>query len=134
MSRYQGLNSSDLFRFDTLALRDDILLIDGRTASKVEYDEYVVFKKDKSIPSGPEPDEEGGDDVSFKLNHTEETPGYQMLDLAFRRGWVVDHNVRTSESHPYLHESQWLTLSQGDFTQEPARDPALVLDGRVRRV
>ncbi|KAF6835705.1 hypothetical protein CPLU01_04175 [Colletotrichum plurivorum] len=114
MSRYQGLNSSDLFRFDTLALRDDILLIDGRTASKVEYDEYVVFKKDRSIPSGPEPDEEGGDDVSFKLNHTEETPGYQMLDLAFRRGWVVDPN--------------------GDFTQDPARDPSLVLDGRVRRV
>ncbi|KAF6802305.1 hypothetical protein CMUS01_15394 [Colletotrichum musicola] len=114
MSRYQGLNSSDLFRFDTLALRDDILLIDGRTASKVEYDEYVVFKKDRSIPSGPEPDEEGGDDVSFKLNHTEETPGYQMLDLAFRRGWVVDPN--------------------GDFTQDPVRDPALVLDGRVRRV
>ncbi|KAL0935991.1 uncharacterized protein CTRU02_208206 [Colletotrichum truncatum] len=114
MARFQGLDSSDLFRFDTLALRDDILLIDGRTASKVEYDEYVVFKKDSSMPSGLTPDDEGGDDVSFKLNHTEETPGYQMLDLAFRRGWVVDHN--------------------GDFTQDPARDPALVLDGRVRRV
>ncbi|TEA21336.1 hypothetical protein C8034_v007790 [Colletotrichum sidae] len=114
MARYQGLQTSDLFRFDTLALRDDILLIDGRTASKVEYDEYVVFKKDNGIPSGLKPDEEDGDDISFKLNHTEDTPGYQMLDLAFRRGWVVDHN--------------------GDFAQDPARDPALILDGRVRRV
>ncbi|KAF9873769.1 hypothetical protein CkaCkLH20_08879 [Colletotrichum karsti] len=119
MARFQALDSSrldssDLFRFDTLALRDDILLIDGRTASKVEYDEYVVFKKDSTAPSGLAPDDEGGDDVSFKLNHDEERPGYQMLDLAFRRGWVVDHN--------------------GDFTQDPARDPALVLDGRVRRV
>ncbi|KAI8316115.1 hypothetical protein K4K61_010004 [Colletotrichum sp. SAR11_59] len=114
MARYQGLDSSDLFRFDTLQLRDEILLIDGRTASKVEYDEYVVFKKDSSVLSGLAPDDEGGNDVTFKLNHDEERPGYQMLDLAFRRGWVVDHN--------------------GDFTEDPARDPSLVLDGRVKRV
>ncbi|WYZ35193.1 hypothetical protein EsH8_I_001469 [Colletotrichum jinshuiense] len=114
MARFQGLDSSDLFRFDTLALRDDILLSDGKTASKVEYDEYVVFKKDNGIPSGMKMDEEGDQDVSFQLMHKDEVPGYQTLDLAFRRGYSIDHN--------------------GVFSQDPVRDPELVLDGRVRRV
>ncbi|GKT83900.1 hypothetical protein Ct61P_01750 [Colletotrichum tofieldiae] len=114
MARFQGLDSSDLFRFDTLALRDDILLADGRSASKVEYDEYVVFKKDNGIPSGMKTELEGDQDVSFQLQHKDEVPGYHTLDLAFRQGYQMDHN--------------------GVFTQEPARHPELVLDGRVRRV
>ncbi|GJC80452.1 hypothetical protein ColLi_03290 [Colletotrichum liriopes] len=114
MARFQGLDSSDLFRFDTLALRDDILLADGKSASKVEYDEYVVFKKDNGIPSGMKTELEGDQDVSFQLQHKDEVPGYHTLDLAFRQGYQMDHN--------------------GVFTQEPARHPELVLDGRVRRV
>ncbi|KAK2053965.1 hypothetical protein LY76DRAFT_523509 [Colletotrichum caudatum] len=114
MARFQGLDSSDLFRFDTLALRDDILIADGSSASKVEYDEYVVFKKDNGIPSGMKTDLEGEQDISFQLQHNDEVPGYHSLDLAFRRGYCMDHN--------------------GVFTQEPARHPELVLDGRVRRV
>ncbi|KAK2024063.1 hypothetical protein LX32DRAFT_731687 [Colletotrichum zoysiae] len=114
MARFQGLDSSDLFRFDTLALRDDILIADGSSASKVEYDEYVVFKKDNGIPSGMKTDLEGEQDISFQLQHNDELPGYHSLDLAFRRGYCMDHN--------------------GVFTQEPARHPELVLDGRVRRV
>ncbi|KAK2016771.1 hypothetical protein LZ32DRAFT_601164 [Colletotrichum eremochloae] len=114
MTRFQGLDSSDLFRFDTLALRDDILLADGTSASKVEYDEYVVFKKANGIPSGMRTELDGDQDISFQLQHKDETPGYHSLDLAFRQGYSIDHN--------------------GVFTQEPARHPELVLDGRVRRV
>ncbi|KAK1995879.1 hypothetical protein LX36DRAFT_672141 [Colletotrichum falcatum] len=115
MARFQGLDSSDLFRFDTLALRDDILVADGTSASKVEYDEYVVFKKDNGVPSGMKTELEGDQDISFQLQHNDdEVPGYRSLDLAFRRGYSMDHN--------------------GVFTQEPARHPELVLDGRVRRV
>ncbi|OLN87950.1 hypothetical protein CCHL11_00123 [Colletotrichum chlorophyti] len=114
MARFQGLDSSDLFRFDTLALRDDILVSDGKTASKVEYDEYVVFKKDNGIPSGLRIEGEEDQDISFQLKHKDDVPGYRTLDLAFRHGYMVDHN--------------------GHFVQDPVRDPALVLDGRVRRV
>ncbi|GKT48249.1 uncharacterized protein ColSpa_08430 [Colletotrichum spaethianum] len=93
MARFQGLDSSDLFRFDTLALRDDILLADGKSASKVEYDEYVVFKKDNGIPSGMKTELEGDQDISFQLQHKDEVPGYHTLDLAFRQGYSMDHNV-----------------------------------------
>ncbi|KAI3526908.1 hypothetical protein CSPX01_17387 [Colletotrichum filicis] len=114
MARYQGLDSSDLFRFDTLALRDDILVSDDNAVSKVEYDEYVVFKKDNGIPSGAKTGLEDDEDISFQMQHKDEVPGHHTLNLAFRHGYSVDYN--------------------GVFTQEPARHPELVLDGRVRRV
>lgn len=93
MARYQGLDSSDLFRFDTLALRDDILVSDDNAVSKVEYDEYVVFKKDNGIPSGAKTGLEDDEDISFQLQHKEEVAGHHTLNLAFRHGYSVDHNV-----------------------------------------
>lgn len=86
--------ASDLFNYDQTACADQILLAGPDAKTKVEYDEYVVYRKSQT---------EIADDAS---NHDEahvthrfsqdETSGATMLDLAFRQ----NHTLNRAVLHP----------------------------------
>jgi hypothetical protein len=83
-----GLTTFDLFSFDKTALQGGILVNDPGAVSNIEYDEYAVYKRTaKESPTGQD------DDVVTHRINQDETPGFQMLDMAFRNGYVADYSV-----------------------------------------
>jgi hypothetical protein len=84
--------ASDLFNYDQAACADRILLSGPDATSKVEYDEYVVFKGAEG--------ESLHESASHEESHTthrfssDEKSGASMLDLAFRQNYALSRGVR----------------------------------------
>jgi hypothetical protein len=91
---YTDVEYSDLFCFDRSVLQSEVLISDDVSTSKVEYDEYVVYRVSDNGPAeaGQKPCKLGHRHVTHKFNQ-DETPGAKMLDTAFRAGFGVDVNV-----------------------------------------
>ncbi|KXX80213.1 hypothetical protein MMYC01_204237 [Madurella mycetomatis] len=89
MTGFTGLESLDLFSFDKIALQDDILLESQKWASKVEYDEYAVYRRKAGRSTSEEQSQHDGGHVVHKMNH-DTVPGARLLDLAFRQGHFLD--------------------------------------------
>ncbi|KAJ0313190.1 hypothetical protein COL516b_000118 [Colletotrichum fioriniae] len=124
MARYQGLDSSDLFRFDTLALRDDILVSDDNAISKVEYDEYVVFKKDNGIPSGAKTGLEDDEDISFQLQHKEEL--FVMGTL-----WTIINSICFRRNKSFDRREDGITMTPRDLDAMDLHPATLQYSRRV---
>ncbi|KAM0321996.1 hypothetical protein ACHAQA_009737 [Verticillium albo-atrum] len=112
MPEYVGLNSSNLFGFDEHVLRGQILA-DKNSGSGVEYDEYVVYKKDNAATSPDDLVDNQAEIISHRFSQ-EDIPGFEMLNLGFRQDYMVDQD--------------------GAFATSDQLDPAFTLKGRVRRV
>lgn len=84
----------DLFNYDQRVCSSQILISTPKTPSKVDYDEYVVYKKAKDSESESE-GEHLRDDAGHVAHHftRDDTPGATLLDLAFRHGFFLDRNV-----------------------------------------
>ncbi|CAG7556932.1 unnamed protein product [Fusarium equiseti] len=111
----------DLFNYDQKVCSEQVLITGNDTPSNIEYDEYVVYKRDDSEPA-PEPAPAslnhpwGHDDEHITHHFTrDDTPGTTIFDLAFRQGFMLDR--------------------EGTF-RKPDDDeaPSAGMEGRIRRV
>jgi len=89
----------DLFNYDQKVCSEQVLITGNDTPSNIEYDEYVVYKRDDSEPA-PEPAPTslnhpwGHDDEHITHHFTrDDTPGTTIFDLAFRQGFMLDREV-----------------------------------------
>lgn len=89
MTSFIGLESPDLFSFDKIALQDGILLESQKWASKVEYDEYAVYRPKADQSASGEQSQHDTRHVIHKMNQ-DTIPGARLLDLAFRQGHYLD--------------------------------------------
>lgn len=99
MAGYVGLGGADLFAFDNQAALESNILYDNDTPSMTEYDEYVVYKKrptDTSVVDGQEDSH-----VPHKVSY-DDKEGADILDKAFRRGRLVDYQVRRTCAGYYI--------------------------------
>lgn len=95
MGDYVGIGGADLFAFDNQAARDSSILYENGTPSMNEYDEYVVYKKRGITTLG------GNQEVfhvPYKVSY-DDKEGADVLDSAFRRGQLVDYQVRPTRGH-----------------------------------
>lgn len=90
-------HGSDLFNFDQQIFSRQLLTSSENLSSKVEYDEYVVFKAPQDIDAPPESATVKSANFSDKhVAHRfsrDQTLGAVMLDLAFREGHTLNRNV-----------------------------------------
>ncbi|PKS06447.1 hypothetical protein jhhlp_007195 [Lomentospora prolificans] len=115
MGEYVGIGGSDLFSFDNQVALESNILYDSEARSKIEYDEYVVYKRPHDALLGTTIDDDNH--IAHKISH-DDKEGADKLNSAFREGNLVDY--------------------QGQF-RHPAADNSLchdpdLLEGRVRRV
>jgi hypothetical protein len=97
--------------------------------SKVEYDEYVVFKnlQDHIVHETASHEESH---ITHRFSHDEKS-GATMLDLAFRQNFALTRDVRAQVRSGCC---AILNYSQGSFEASDEEDPVYGLEGRVRRV
>jgi hypothetical protein len=90
-------HGSDLFNYDQKACASQILLDGDQAYTKVEYDEYVAYRRHPSKPdenseSEPRQDHRSGTCITHRFSQ-DDTSGATMFDLAFRHGFKVDRAV-----------------------------------------
>lgn len=90
--------ASDLFNYDQAACADRILLSGPAATSKVEYDEYVVFKNYEDEPVYETASHEESH-ITHRFSHDEKS-GAVMLDLAFRRNFSLGRDVWLRKDDP----------------------------------
>lgn len=79
--------ASDLFNYDQAACADRILLSGSNATSKVEYDEYVVYKRPHNYIAHETASHEISH-ITHRFSHDEKS-GAAMLDLAFRQNYAL---------------------------------------------
>jgi len=99
MTDYVGIGGSDLFSFDNKVALDSHILYDNEARSKIEYDEYVVYKRQYDMLLGHSAEEHRQNHVAHKISH-DDKEGADMLHGAFREGKLVDCSVCKNPTRP----------------------------------
>lgn len=100
MGDYVGIGGADLFAFDNEAALESNILYDNDTPSMNEYDEYVVYKKRRTDTLASDVQEDSH--LPHKVSY-DDKEGADILDNAFRRGRLVDYQVRGTCAGYYIH-------------------------------
>ena len=90
MGEYVGIGGSDLFSFDNQVALESNILYDSEARSKIEYDEYVVYKRPHDALLGTNIDDDNH--IAHKISH-DDKEGADKLNSAFREGNLVDYQV-----------------------------------------
>lgn len=90
MGDYVGFGGAELFAFDNQAMLESNILYDNDTASMNEYDEYVVYRNRTDALAG---DGQEDSHIPRKVSY-DHKEGADIMDNAFRRGQLVDYQVR----------------------------------------
>lgn len=93
--------ASDLFNYDQTACADRILLSGTEAASQVEYDEYVVYRRDNGryVPETASHEESH---VTHRFSNDDKS-GAWMLDRAFRQNYALGRDVRLAQTTSSLY-------------------------------
>ena len=138
MAGYVGIEGADLFAFDNRAALESHILYNNSTSSMTEYDEYVVYRKRRTDTLGGDGQEDTH--VPYKVSY-DDKEGADVLDNAFRRGRLVDYQVRLTAQYCPSKAAAFMAddhgAPKGVFGVPRAGDLSYdrdLLEGRIRRV